>query len=175
MGDLLNYVFDNEISLRVKNDYMINERFQVGDYMHGRCHLFALVASEIIKAPLQAYVAPHPTFGFCLSHVFCKINANTIFDASGLWNLYSAKSKYEEPGMYLHTDGFRLKQSLLEMIEADELPSFFQNETKEIIAYIEEMKKFGCLEMLIKEDEPMISIEDVLNPKIIKKTVKRKK
>lgn len=169
MHKLIEYVFEDDISLRVKDEYKISNKFDVHDYMHGRCHLFALIASEILKAPIQAYVSPHPEFGFCLAHVFCKINKNTIFDASGLWNIYSVKSRYDEPGIYLHTDGFRLRQELWEMMKSKEVPSFLKNETQEIIDYLEDMKNIGCLEMIIKENEPMVSIQEILNPKVIKR------
>lgn len=163
--NLINYVYDNEVSLRVKSEYKVFEKLEVFDYMHGRCHLFALVASEILQAPLQAYVVPHEHFGFCLSHVFCKVNKNTILDASGLWNLHSMKDRYKEPGMYLHSDGFRLKQELWEMMKAQELPYFVKGEEESILNYLENMKKIGCLQLLINENEPMVDIQIILNSK----------
>lgn len=171
--NLIDYIYDDDFSLRVKEEYKIHKNLEVFDYMHGRCHLFALIASEILKAPLQAYVAPHAEFSFCLSHVFCRINKNTIFDATGVWNLYSMRDKFEEPGMYLHSDGFRLKQELLEMMEKKELPSFQKEETANIIKYLENMKKVGCMQIIVKENEPMVNIEDLINPDI--KNYKMKK
>ena len=168
-----NYIYDDVVSLRVDVDYEISNTFKVHDYMYGRCHLFALIASEIIQAPLQAYVAPHQEFGFCLSHVFCRINTNTVLDASGLWNLYSVKSKYDEPGIYLFDNGFELKKSLMEMIRKEELCDFDINEEINIINYLKEMKNNGCLELLINENKPMVDIETILTS--VGKSLEKKK
>ena len=46
MNYLKEYVFeDDDISLRVNDEYKISSIFDVNHYMHGRYYLFALMAS----------------------------------------------------------------------------------------------------------------------------------
>lgn len=160
--DFLNYLYETDVSLRVKDEYQLSERFTVHDYMYGRCHLFALIASQYLGAPLEGLVAPHATHGYVLCHIYCKINKNTILDASGLWNLYSMKDKYDEPGAKIFSDGYTLKKDLLHMMNMKEIYNFEGDEEKNITNYIDKMKKYTVLNLVIKENEPSVDIEQIL-------------
>ena len=45
MNNLIKYVFEDDISLIVNDEYKISSIFDVHHYMHGRYYLFPLIAS----------------------------------------------------------------------------------------------------------------------------------
>lgn len=116
-GNLENHVYlqdiDEEIgkdtstilySIKTEDSFSLG-RFDVGTYLHGRCHLFALIAHEMTGLPINILCLPdyHCTpregdlsKGILISHVYLDIGKGHIWDTEGTNTLQAIVKKYED-------------------------------------------------------------------------------
>lgn len=137
-------------------------RFDVETYMHGRCHLFALVANEITGLPVHILGKPdyhNPSrngdlsTGVLLSHVFIDIGKNYVWDTQGTRTVDGTIDMFA-----------KIEETYYDQVE----PSFdlLQN-SEENIQRIKAMIKRGYIADFAKEEKEAISsyIKDVLSLK----------
>jgi hypothetical protein len=85
-----------EDNLRVFSDYT------VFDYKHGRCHLFALVLSEVFSKNITIFINEDPFFEDsdgeevppALEHAFCEVDSNFGIDANGIHEVETLFNEY---------------------------------------------------------------------------------
>lgn len=125
------------------------------DYLHGRCHLFALVLADLLNTPIQYMIDNEPMFDspdqyecwiedgspLMLVHAYVEIDG-VVMDAAGVGNLKYIIDQYgemaTEPEVLVVDSDF-----VHEMIDEGRLVNFYPGEREAIEHYIRSTDDFG--------------------------------
>lgn len=144
MDELDQYLFeyDGEF-LHISDTFKISDKYSVDSYLYGRCHIFALVASQINNLKIGVIIDNEPfhyTNGLpSLEHAFCYINDELIVDARGI---KTKKEIFQEYGSEAN-DLIEIKDAkavIEEWIQQKLLTKPSKKELKDLTLYIEKMK-----------------------------------
>lgn len=144
-------------SLNTREQFSLG-RFDVETYMHGRCHLFAIVANEITGLPVHILGKPdyhNPSrngdlsTGVLLSHVFIDIGNNYVWDTQGTRTIDETidmfakieETYYDqiEPSFDLLQNSAENIQRIKAMIKKGYIADFAKEEKESIASYIKDV------------------------------------
>jgi len=148
--------------LSFEDNLVVFNDFTVAHYLHGRCHLFALVASKVLGLPMQWLWDLDPVYDdapeeaeprAALGHVWLTRKNNEVVDAKGISNYDSIVQKYEplcwvpniEP-----TNAIRI----IECMQYNMLDDFLPGEEEAIESFIVSNKSYYtlCCDDIISEN-----------------------
>jgi hypothetical protein len=88
MKDFKEFLFEYDTAFNVEDGYKISDNKEVGEYLYGRCHVFAMVLHEYLGLPIEIIIDEEPwhdTMGLpSLEHAYCIINDDYVVDARGI-------------------------------------------------------------------------------------------
>lgn len=131
--------------IHVDEEYRVFGDFTVGDYRHGRCHLLALVLSEIKFLDLGIIIDPDgfddsPDPILCLQHAYCVTPDGLAIDAQGAWERSEISDDFASDVFDPITVEGEDARALLDKIELDD---FLPGERDALKAYVREMDRCG--------------------------------
>lgn len=164
-------------------------RFDVETYMHGRCHLFALVANEITGLPVHILGKPdyhNPSrngdlsTGVLLSHVFIDIGNNYVWDTQGTRTLDGTIDMFAkieetyynqvEPSFDLLQNSEENIQRIKAMIKRGYIADFAKEEKESITAYIKDVIALKGNQPFKEDSDTYKQFYDVLATNKVKPT-----
>lgn len=157
MNDLTQYLFEYDGQfIHILDTFKISDKYSVDNYLYGRCHIFALVVSQINNLKIGVLIDNEPlhyTNGLpSLEHAFCYINDDLIIDARGI---KSKKEIIQEYGCEAN-DLIELKDAkevIEEWIQQKLLNKPTKKELKDLTIYIEKMKSANMFTPLDLENK----------------------
>lgn len=141
--------FDDEPPQLDGNTAVFNE-FTINYYLHGRCHLFALVANKIFGLPIQWLWDLNPEYDgepensaprAALGHVWLTLENNEVMDASGVLPYSSMIATYE-PLCWDSSIGYTDAEGIKNKIKNNVLNDFLPGEEQAITNFITSNKAY---------------------------------
>lgn len=98
MKNFKEFLFEYDTTLNVEDEYKVSGNKEVGEYLYGRCHIFAMVLHEYLGLPIEIIIDEEPfhdTMGLpSLEHAYCIINDEYVIDARGIRSKKDIISEY---------------------------------------------------------------------------------
>lgn len=140
--------------LNVRDDYLVDaaNRFYVEDYVHGRCHLFALALAQVTQYKIGIFVDEEcipdggetPIRG--LVHAFCYVKDDLVIDARGIRCKADLVNEFEGMAMeFAELDGDEAEAQLRQWMAEGGCWGLQEGEEKALGAYVLDMRRNGLL------------------------------
>lgn len=147
------YVHDGE-HLSVHEEYVVFGQYCVEDYLHGRCHLMALVIRE--HTGLHCGVMLDLEAGFdaddepvaALDHAFCEMGESmegSVIDARGVRSRLAIQQEYNEALEPELISGPDAENLIRQWISTGLLEDFLPGEHEALVLYVEALQKYPCM------------------------------
>ncbi|MBB4867569.1 hypothetical protein HNP46_006483 [Pseudomonas nitritireducens] len=140
--------------LNVREDYQVDpaNRFYVEDYVHGRCHLFALALAKATQYKIGIFVDEDciPEDGDTpirvLVHAFCYVKDDLVIDARGIRCKVDLENEFEGMAMeFAELEGEAAEAQLQQWMAEGGCCSLLEGEEKALGAYVRDMRRNGLL------------------------------
>lgn len=165
MENLKDFLFEHDTkTLNVEDGYKVSGEKEVGEYLYGRCHIFAMVLHEYLGLPIEIIIDEDPwydTMGLpSLEHAYCIINDDYVVDARGIRSRKEIIIEYGENAneLAIVPDCMEL---LKEWVNNGAIISPEKTEIEDIKLYIEALKKHKIF-AIAPDDYDDVSLENQL-------------
>lgn len=159
---LLKHLYTHDSSFtNIDEECVIDKKtgLTVGDYLQGRCHLFALALNHKMGYPVVSLMDADAVFdegteeesrGFALTHAFCQLPGDLAMDARGIRTMSEMIAEYECQAweMVVITD-HAAKDIFVEL----QLGDFDPGERESLSSFIDQMVKLKLHEPGMIQDK----------------------
>ena len=155
----INYEIYDESLPQIKEDTLIFKNKTVESYLHGSCHLFALVFAKKYNLKIKGLfseIEADTESGFidALDHAYCVLDTNIAIDAKGQNHISEIKM--------FSIDSFNAfeiedsKEIIESWISNGLLHDFEEGEEESILAFINECDRLNLFKKLSSDEEEVI-------------------
>lgn len=150
------YVHDG-LYLSLSESFLIFDQFKVEDYLHGRCHLLAVVLSEVmgldcgVLLDLQAMIDENDEPVMALEHAFCvNVHENEAFsvDARGMRSSAEMKAEYNQAWESEVITGKEASELIAQWIASGKLNDFLPGERQALVDHVQMLAAYPWLTLL---------------------------